>query len=70
MAQIYFARNLRLCRIRMGLRQEDMAEKLNIGRQTYCNYENGHREPSYDILADISDIFGISIDTLLRQLIP
>ena len=63
----YFPHNLRLCRKRKHLRQEDMAEILNIGRQTYCNYENGQRMPDFDILLEISDILDVSLDILLRQ---
>lgn len=67
MVSDYLPGNLRLCRIRKGLRQEDMAKQLNIGRQAYCNYENGQRMPDPDTLVEISKLLNVSLDVLLRQ---
>jgi len=46
---------------------QDMAEKLGITRQAYSNYENGKREPDYDTLEKIADIFKVNIDYLLGR---
>lgn len=45
-----------------GLKQEDIANKLNIGRSTYANYESGATEPNVAILMDLSSIYNVSID--------
>ncbi|WP_271814128.1 helix-turn-helix domain-containing protein [Clostridium beijerinckii] len=45
-----------------GLKQEDIAYKLNIGRSTYANYESGATEPNVAILMDLSNIYNVSID--------
>jgi transcriptional regulator with XRE-family HTH domain len=45
-----------------GLKQEDIAIKLNISRSTYANYENGASEPSIPILLDLAKIYNVSID--------
>lgn len=66
MVNLYLTENLRFCRVRKSLTQEDMANKLNLERQTYCNYENGQRTPSLDILVNIADILEVSLDDLLR----
>ncbi|MBE6135828.1 MAG: helix-turn-helix transcriptional regulator [Erysipelotrichaceae bacterium] len=42
-----------------------MADKLNVSRQSYINYENGDTEPSFDTLKNISRILNTSIDDLL-----
>lgn len=53
-----------------GIKQKDMAKKLNINVSTYANYENGYREPSLDILFNISDIFNVSVDELIGLELP
>lgn len=65
MVSDYLPDNLRICRLRKGLRQEDMANLLNIGRQAYCNYENGQRMPDPDTLVEISKLLNVSLDILL-----
>lgn len=46
----------------LGTKQEDIAQKLNIGRSTYANYESGAAEPNISILIDLSRIYNVSID--------
>lgn len=46
----------------LGLKQEDIAKKLNIGRSTYANYESGAAEPNISILKDLANIYNVSID--------
>ena len=65
MVSDYFPENLRLCRLQKGLRQEDMSNELHITRQTYCNYENGQRMPSADMIVAIATFLGVSTDDLL-----
>ena len=65
MVSDYFPENLRLCRLQKGLRQEDMANELHITRQTYCNYENGQRMPSADMIVAMATFLGVSTDDLL-----
>ena len=65
MVNDYFPKNLRFCRLQKGLRQEDMANELHITRQAYCNYENGPRTPSVDIIVAIAGLLDVSTDYLL-----
>ena len=37
-------------RLMNGIRQEDMAEKLNVSRATLINYEKGHTTINLDVL--------------------
>lgn len=60
-----FAQNLRVLRLSKKYTQEKMGTKLNIQRQTYCNYENGRRLPSIEMLVKISRILDVSIDMLV-----
>lgn len=61
-----FSKNLRAFRRAHGYTQVEMSELLHIQRQTYCNYENGRRMPSWDMLAEIAAILDISLDSLIR----
>ena len=47
------------------LSQEQLAEKLNVTRQTISNWENGKFYPDIDALVKISKCFNISLDGLL-----
>ncbi|MBP3597780.1 MAG: helix-turn-helix transcriptional regulator [Clostridia bacterium] len=48
-----------------NLSQEQLAEKLEVSRQTISNWENGKFYPDIDALVRISRYFNISLDDLL-----
>ncbi len=48
-----------------NLSQEELADKLNVSRQTISNWENGKFYPDIDALVKISKCFNISLDDLL-----
>lgn len=60
-----FSEMLAYLRKRDGLSQKDLADRLGISRSTVGMYETGEREPSFEILSTISEIFEVSIDTIL-----
>ena len=47
--------------------QDDLAEVLNVTRQTISNWENGKNYPDIETLVKISDKFDISLDILLKE---
>lgn len=49
-----------------NLSQEQLAEKLEVSRQTISNWENGKFYPDIDALVRISRYFNISLDDLLN----
>jgi len=58
-----------------GLSQEELANNLNVSRQTISKWESGTTIPDMDRLKSISDLFGISVDDLIsdtneKQYIP
>ena len=61
----YFTNNLKELRKIYNLTQKEMSIKLDVQQGSYANYENGKREPNYDVLIKISNIFNVSIDDLL-----
>lgn len=48
-----------------NLSQEQLAEKLNVTRQTISNWENGKFYPDIDSLVNLSKFFNVSLDVLL-----
>lgn len=52
-------------RKRTPMRQADVAKKVGVARTTYGMYETGNREPDYQILVRIAEVFDVTIDYLL-----
>lgn len=52
-----------------GLSQEALAEKLNTTRQAISKWENGQGFPETEKLLMIGNIFGVSVDYLLKDTI-
>ena len=49
-----------------GLSQNELAERLNISRQTISKWERGMVVPSGDNLISLSDLYGITLDELVH----
>ena len=52
-------------RKRLGLSQEELADKLYVTRQALSKWENGTSVPSIDTLSQISKLFSVSFEELL-----
>ena len=50
-----------------NLTQEDLAEKLNVSRQTVSNWETNKCYPDIETLVIISNKFNISLDILIKE---
>ncbi len=61
----FFSKNLAHIRNHLALKQSEMASRLNIGRSTYANYENGNTEPKLELIEEIVLNFGIDAGALL-----
>lgn len=61
-----FGENLQKLRKGKNISQENLAEVLQVSRQTIGKWENGTTYPETECLMQISDFFGVSIDTLLK----
>jgi len=59
--------NLVFLRNQKQLTQEELAAKLGIKRASIGSYEEGRAKPPYKTLQKITDLFGISIDRLLKE---
>lgn len=47
--------------------QEELASKLNVSSQAVSKWENDLSVPDLPILIELSDIFNVSLDELIRQ---
>lgn len=54
-------------RKRLGLSQEQFAEKMEVSRQAVSKWESGQSMPDLDKLVWMSRIFGVSTDYLLKD---
>lgn len=66
-SNIQLAANLRRLRTDHDYTQTQIAERLNISRQAYSNYETGKRIPDLDILIRIADIYHVTLEELIMQ---
>ena len=56
-----------LYRKRKGLTQEELADLLEVSRQTVTKWESGSVLPNLDYIMGLSVIFGITIDNLVKD---
>lgn len=50
----------------LGLSQEDLAERIFVSRQTISNWETDKTYPDVQSLLLLSNLFGVSIDSLIK----
>lgn len=58
---------LRTFRMRIGWTQEQVADRLGIGRTTYNQYEQGIIEASALMLKRIADLFGVPVGSFFHK---
>lgn len=54
-------------RRRNGWSQEELAERLDVSRQSVSKWEMGQSVPELDKVIQMSDLFGVSADCLIRD---
>lgn len=62
-----FGENLQFYRKRENITQEQLAEKLEVSRQTISKWEAGNSYAEMDKLLQLCDLFSCDMDTLLRR---
>lgn len=53
-------------RKKAGMSQEDLAEKLNVSRQSVSKWESGASTPDLDKIVELSRLFGVTTDYLIK----
>jgi len=54
-------------RTEQGLSQGDLAEKLEVSRQSVSKWETGQATPDLDKIIKLADLFGVTVDELIRE---
>ena len=54
-------------RKRLGLSQEELAEKMNVSRQAVSKWEGGQSIPEIEKILQLSSLFGVTTDYLLKD---
>ncbi len=54
-------------RKRAGMSQEELAEKLNVSRQAVSKWESAQSTPDLNRILQLSELFGVSTDYLLKD---
>lgn len=57
-------------RIKKGLSQSEVAQKMGMPRTSYVSFEQGKRDLSLAEAAQLADIFGISLEDIERGIMP
>ena len=65
-----FGKRLRDIRIARNMKQQTLADAVNIALRTYQHYEKGDREPSLSTLIALADALDVSVDELLGRTEP
>ena len=63
-----FNENLKYLRKREGMTQEDLAEKLNVSRQSVTKWESGQALPDIEKVKEIAYMFSVSVDALIGDI--
>ena len=61
-----FKDNIIALRKMNGLSQEELADKINVSRQTLSKYETGESLPDVEKCKLIADVFEVSLDDLVN----
>lgn len=61
------ADNLQINRRRMGLSQEELAEKCQISRQAIAKWESGESVPTIEKLIFLADFYKVTLDELVGR---
>lgn len=62
-----FSEKLLTLRKAKNLTQEELAEKLNVSRQSVSKWESGQAAPELDKIVAISTVFDVTTDYLLKS---
>ena len=60
-------KQLKDARAKAGLSQEELAKRIGVSRQTISNWENCRSYPDIGSLIKLSDLYGLSLDAILKE---
>ena len=66
MSRVDFSR-LKRFRTQSGMTQEELEEKLGVSRQAVAKWERGESVPDIDCCMKLAEIYGVTVDILVRS---
>ena len=61
------ANQMKKLRNQKGLTQQELADILHVSKGTVGMWETGRREPNTEILSELADFYGVTVDYLLGR---
>lgn len=61
------SQKLKSLRTEHNMTQRELAEKMNVARTTITGYETKSRQPSFEKLTVLAEIFNVSVDYLIND---
>ena len=62
-----FPQRLKELRLKKGLTQTELGEKVGVKQNTFTNWEKSKREPSFENLIKLADLLEVSLDWLFGR---
>ena len=62
-----FPQRLKELRLKKGLTQTELGEKVGVKQNTFTNWENGKREPNFETLLKLASILNTTTSYLLGE---
>ena len=62
-----FTERLKELRLKKGLTQTELGEKVGVKQNTFTNWEKGKREPSFENLIKLADLLEVTLDWLFGR---
>lgn len=60
-----FGERIKALRLKQGLTQQQVAERIWVSKAMISSYELSNRYPSYEVLIKLAKLFGVTTDYLL-----
>lgn len=67
MLKTCFPKRLKELRNEKGMLQSELAEHFQVTKSAVSGWEVGRNQPNYDILIEMSILFGVSVDYLIGR---
>ena len=64
---MYLSKNIQSLRRQRRITQEQLAEQMNVSRQTISKWESGEMSPELPKLIELCDLFSCRLDELVRE---
>ena len=65
-----FANRVKSIRKERGWTQDDLAKRVGVSRSAVGNWEQGLREPEFETLEAVADVFNVDLDYLVGNKAP